>query len=408
MQKLVLDNGLTLLIEKKPGKSLVIELMIKVGSVNEKINEKGISHLIEHLLFEGTEKRKKNWDISNEIEKIGGEFNAYTSSERTCIYIKVLNKHFNKALDVISDIIKNSKFNEADIVKEKEIIMKEINMVNDDPRYYQWTLLQNQLFEKHPVKYPTYGDKKVIQEIKRDEIIKFFNKKYVASNMVLAVVGDIKKDWINNIIKSFNIKKGEKVKKLKINEPKQTKNKVKKEHKSISNTYAVMGFKTIKRDNKDSYVLDVIDAVLGRGQSGKLFNEIRTKRGLAYEIGSENISEPSFGYFAIYVGLDKNKLNLAKRIILENIQKLENISDQELNEAKSYIEGNYYLDLEDNQKLADQILYWEQCKNAKVMQQFINNIKKVTKKDVKRVIKKYFQQHTMVVLYDKKKKKINK
>lgn len=404
MQKIVLDNGLTLLVEKRPGKSLVIELMIKVGSVNEKLNEKGISHLIEHLLFEGTDKRKSNWDISNEIEKIGGEFNAYTSSERTCIYIKVLNKHFKKALDVISDIIKNSKFKQEDIEKEKEIIMKEINMVNDDPRYYQWTLLQSQLFENHPVKFPTYGDRKVIKKIKREEIIKFFKEKYVADNMVLSVVGDVKKDWIDQIKKSFDLKSGKKIAKVKVTEPKQIRNKIKKEHRTISNTYAVMGFKTVKRDHKDSYVLDIIDAILGRGQSGRLFNEIRTKRGLAYDVGSENISEPSYGYFAIYVGLDKDKLNLAKKIILDYIKKLENVSDQELKEAKSYIEGNYYLDLEDNQKLADQMLYWEQCKDAKLMKDFIKNIKTVTKQDIKRVINKYFKYYTMAVLYDKKKK----
>jgi predicted Zn-dependent peptidase len=400
MQKVVLDNGLKVIFEKKKGTSVVVELMVKVGSNDENSNEKGISHIIEHLLFEGTKKRPTNRKISNEIEKIGGEFNAYTTHERTCFYVKVLKKHFSIAIDVLSDILNNSLILEKTITKEKKIIMKEIDMVIDDPRYYQWTLFQKTLFDKHPTKWPAYGDKKIVKSFERKKIMEYFKKYYVPNNMVISVVGDVN-NWKSEIKNNFQAKKAKSIKKKIVKEPKQTKNKKKVEKKSIASTYAVLGYKTIPRSHSDSYVLEVIDAILGRGQSGLIFNEIRSKKGLAYDVGTESVSEKSYGYFAIYVGLDKKNLSQAKKIILQEIEKLKEVKNEDLKEAKDYIEGDYLLSLEDSQKLADQLLFWEQCKDAKVMREFIRNIKKVTTKDIKRVVNKYFKYHTLAVVEKK-------
>ena len=194
MKKKVLGNGLTVIFKEKKGSSVVVEVMIKVGSDFENAEERGISHFLEHILFEGTVKRSTNREISNEIEKIGGDFNAYTSNERTCFYVKVLKKHFPIAVDVLADILQNSVFNEKDIIKEKNVVLKEIDMVNDDPRHYQWILLQKTLFDKHPCKYPTYGDPKVIKDLTREKVIEFFEKYYVPNNMVVSIVGDVK-NW---------------------------------------------------------------------------------------------------------------------------------------------------------------------------------------------------------------------
>ena len=165
MKKAVLANGLTVLYYPKKGNSVVVEAMIKVGSCHEKNDERGISHFLEHILFEGTSKRPTNKEISNEIERIGGDFNAYTSTGKTCFYAKVLKKHFSIAADVLADILQNPLLREEDIKKEKNVVLKEIAMIYDEPRYHQWILLQQNLFEKHPCKYPTYGDEKVIKAL---------------------------------------------------------------------------------------------------------------------------------------------------------------------------------------------------------------------------------------------------
>ena len=153
MKRYKLKNGLTLIYEKKPLMSTAIEVLVKVGSNYENKNVFGISHFLEHMLFEGTKKRKGSRIISNEIETLGGEMNAYTTTDRTAFFIRILNKHFDKALDVLSDIIQNSTFDNKFVEKERKVILKEIDMVNDQPRFLQWILFQKNLFKKNNAKF---------------------------------------------------------------------------------------------------------------------------------------------------------------------------------------------------------------------------------------------------------------
>ncbi|MEK6938078.1 MAG: pitrilysin family protein, partial [Nanoarchaeota archaeon] len=191
MQKVVLPNGLTIIYEARKSKSIVVEVLTKVGSNQEKPTERGISHFIEHITFEGTAKRPTNQLISNEIERVGGDFNAYTTNERTCFYVKVLKKHFPLAVEILADILQNSLFNKKEIEKEKRVVLKEIDLVNDEPKFYQWILLQKNLFQKHPVRYPTYGSKEVIKNLSRDKLLKYFHQHYVPANMVISIVGEV-------------------------------------------------------------------------------------------------------------------------------------------------------------------------------------------------------------------------
>lgn len=400
MQKTILNNGLTVIFEPKKINSVVIEVMTKIGSNYESPSQRGISHFIEHLLFEGTQKRPSNLLISNEIEKIGGEFNAYTTNERTCFYVKVLKKHFPVAVDILADIIQNPLFREKDIEKEKNIVLKEIALVNDEPRYYQWDLLQKNLYEKHPAKYPIYGDKKVIKKLNRQKIIDYFKQHYVPNNMVISMVGDIT-NWKRALAKKFIFPRGKPIKVKVPFEPKAKQSKGKKEKKDIANTYAVLGFKTVPKNHPDSYVLEVINGILGRGQSGKMFAEIRAKKGLAYDVGTQNLNEVSYGYFAVYATIDKKNLEMVKTLMLTELEKLKTVSEQDLKESKTFIEGDYLLELEDPQKVADQLLFWEQAKDARSMNKFIPKIKKITRSDIHRVINKYFKYYTFTVLEGK-------
>jgi len=400
MKKVTLPNGLTVIFEPKKGSSVVVEVMIKVGSNNELPTERGISHFIEHMLFEGTVKRPTNWMISNEIERVSGNFNAYTTNERTCFFVKVMKKHFNLAVDVLADIIQNSLLKESDIEKEKNVVIKEIDLVNDEPRYYQWEFLQRILYDKHPTQFPTYGNKKVIKNLTKKDVLNFVQKYYIPNNMVISIVGDVK-NWRKIVEQKFTFSRSKPVKRIKVKEPIARKNKEKKERRKIASTYTVMGFKTVPRTHPDSPVLDVINAILGRGQSGRMFTEIRAKKGLAYDVGTQNIGEVDYGYFAIYATIDRKNLTLVKKMVLKELEKLKKITDQDLREAKTFIEGDYCLELEDSQKVADQILFWEHVKDAKLMKSFIAKIKKVTIKDVQRVLEKYFKHHTFVVVEGK-------
>jgi predicted Zn-dependent peptidase len=400
MKKVTLDNGLTILYKNKPGKAVVVELMVNVGSNHEKPAERGISHFLEHMLFEGTTKRPTSHIITNEIEKIGGDFNAYTTNERTCFYIKVLKKDFKKAVEILADIMQNSLFKQEHLTRERNVVLKEIDMVYDEPRYYQWILLQQTLYKKHPCRYPTYGDRKVIENLTRDQVLAYFNKHYISQNMVLTIVGDVN-GWLNEAKKQFVMSKGKKPASYDSSEPKTTKTITKKTKKDIANTYCTIGFKTVPRTNRHSYVLDVINGILGRGQSGKMFAEIRSKRGLAYDVGTQHVSEISYGYFAVYASIDKKNVAKAKKVMLEELAKLKNVSDEDIKDSKTYIEGDYLLELEDVQKIADQVSFWQQLHDIKLMDKYIQNMKSVTSADIKRVVKKYFVNPTMVVLEGK-------
>ena len=400
MHKVVLPNGLTVLFERKRGYAVVVEVMIRIGSNQENARERGISHFLEHLLFEGTQKRPTNQLISNEIESIGGDFNAYTTNERTCFYIKVLKKHFAIAVEILSDIMLNSLFQAEHIEREKNVVVKEIDMINDEPRFYQWLFLQKNLFKDHPCQYPTYGDKKIIKNLTREKIFSYFQKHYVPSNMTLSVVGTAP-HWKELLAEKFVIPKAVKSIKNKVSEVITRKEQTIIEKRRIANTYTVLGFKTIPRSHSDSYVLEVINGILGRGQSGRMFAEIRSRHGLAYDVGSQNIGEVTFGYFAVYATIDKKNIQLVKELILKELEKLKSITPKDLQESKDFIEGDYLLELEESQKVADQILFWQQVGNANLMNTFIKEIKKVTATDVRRVVNKYFKNGTLVVLKGK-------
>lgn len=397
MQKVVLPNGLTIIYEAKKSKSVVVEVLSKVGSNQEKFRERGISHFIEHITFEGTIKRPTNQLISNEIEKVGGDFNAYTTNERTCFYVKVLKKYFPLAVEILADILHNSLFNKKEIEKEKKVVLKEIDLVNDEPKFYQWILLQKNLFQKHPIRHPTYGSKEVIKNLSQYKLLNYFRRYYVPTNMVISIVGDVK-GWKELIQKHFTLPTGKKNIFSMIKEPPLGKNKEVWKKKDINNTYVVLGFKTVPKNHPDSYALEIIDGILGRGQSGKMFTEIRGKKGLAYDVGTQHVSDVSFGYFAVYATIDRRNVALIKKMMLEELNKLQQVTSKELEEAKTFTEGDFYLDLEDPQRLADQLLFWEQSSCAEDLYHFIPKIKRVTLQDVKRVAKKYFQKHVFVVI----------
>ena len=399
MERFKLKNGITIIFDRKLSKSVAIEVMFKVGSNYEDKKQAGISHFLEHMLFEGTKKRKTSREIANEIEKYGGEFNAYTTGDRTGFYIKIINKRLETALEILSDMVANPLFDKKIIEKEKRVVLKEINMVTDDPRLHQWILFQKILFENHPAKNPTYGAVETVKKFNRQDIASYYFTHYVPNNMIISVVGSA--DNIKKRIERFfgNLKQRKWRQRQIASEPAQTEIKKFVEKKETLNSYLVLGYKTVPRLHNDSYVFEVIASILGRGQSGWMFDEIRNKRGLAYQVGINNESEMDYGMFAVYTGLDKKNIAKAKDIIIQQFKRLGNIGQKDLSEAKTYIEGNHTLQTEDNFHSADNLAFWETIKNARLADSYLKNIGKVTVNDVKRVAKEFLnEKYTMVVI----------
>ena len=401
MKHYTLPNGLKVLYTHKPGKILTCEVMVKVGSNNETEGERGISHMIEHLLFEGTRKRPTGKIIANEIESVGGEFNAYTTSVRTNYHIKVLSKHFKLAMDVLSDLLFHPIFLEKSFLRERKVVLKEIDMLYDNPRYFQWIILQDLLFTKHPSKKPVYGNKKQILKLTVSDIQKYYQKHYVPGNMVLSIVGDIP-HWKEFSCKYFGNISSTKVPKTTLfKEPYQKRNRNKTQKRPVLNTQIVIAYHTVSRKHKDSYVFDVIDGILGRGQSGRIFTELREKRGLAYDVGTHHVSDIDFGYFAIFSSVDKKNISLVKKLVKKELKLLLKITPKDLKESQKFVEGNFYLNLESTHQLADQTLVWEHICGAESIAEYVKKIRAVTIKDVKRVVKKYFTYSSTVIIEGK-------
>ncbi|MFH1240384.1 MAG: pitrilysin family protein [Candidatus Diapherotrites archaeon] len=386
---------------KKATDSVTIQILVNVGSNYEKKGIRGISHFMEHMLFEGTTKRKTSTAIANEIEKLGGEFNAYTSNEKTCFYIKVAKKHFRVALDILSDIVQNPTFNEDKIEKEKKVILKEINMASDDPRDYQWSLFMKKLFNKHPAKYHILGLKEDVLNITQKQLFDYFNEFYVPNNMIVSIVGNVNNP-ISLVSKKFSKASKKMSMKTKISEYKQKKPRKIVEQRKILNSYLILGYQTIGSSHKDTYVLDVIRALLARGGSGKIVEEIRNKRGLAYEVNIRINRMNDTSYFAIYLNTDKSNISKAIRIIMKQISLLSNITKNELDDAKGYIEGKFILGNESTSNLANDLGYWEALKSAKLHSTYIKKIKSVTQNDVAKVAKKYLNKnYTLAIIKQK-------
>ena len=324
MKKYKLSNGLTVLHKKTPSKSVAIEVMIQVGSNYEPLNILGVSHFLEHMIFEGTKKRPTSREITNEIEKLGGYFNAYTSTDRTAFHIKSLAKHFDKSLDVISDIITQPLFKEKAIEKEKDVILKEIHMVLDDPRFYQWILFQKSLFKKHPAGRPTTGTPLTVKNLTKEGLVNHYEGNYTAENMIVSVVGGVD-NILPKIEKSFSTLKSSKPKIESFSYEFNGKQETFVEKKKTLSAYMILGYKIPPRLHKDTYVLDVVASILGRGQSGKIFDEIRNKRGLSYEVGVNCESTSDHGFFSVHASINKEKIKLATDLILKEIKKI-NIS----------------------------------------------------------------------------------
>jgi len=398
MIKQKLKNGLTFIFKKTQNSTVTIEINVKAGSINEKKGMRGISHFLEHMLFEGTPSRPSSFAIASEIENLGGEFNAATTNERTLYYVKVLNKHFTPALNVLLDIIQNPLFDDSAIEKEKKVILNEIDMINDEPRFFQWVLLESTLYSKsNPFVSPVYGHKDDVRSFGKNMLFDYHSRFYVPNNIVITIIGNI--DNPSKLIEKGFSKRKKPITRHPFSSPKPfSRPFVVQKQKQIQQSYMLMGFNTCSTKNKDSIALDVIRAHLGRGFSGSLFEEIRNKHGLAYELGVVNETKINFGYFAIYLNASPENIPVVQKIIFEEIEKIEQLTQSQLNVAKSYLEGEFALMYEDPQRLADILGFLELVGNADIFHDYVKTLKKLQLKDIIEVKRKYLKNPAIILI----------
>lgn len=348
LQKETLINGIRIVTEEIPYvNSVSIGIWIKVGSRYENIENNGISHFIEHILFKGTKSRSAK-DIANSIDKIGGQLNAFTSKECTCFYSKVLDTHFDTALDVLADMFFNSNFDCEEIDKERGVVLEEINMYEDTPEDLVHDLFSQAVWSGNPLGMSILGTEESLGNLNREKIIQYFNENYCPNNIVISVVGNFKQKYVINKIKAY-FDKAEQCSKTNTNivipsfVPEYT-----LKSKDTEQVHLCMGFNGVDIKSKAFYPLLVFNNVLGGAMSSRLFQKIREDRGLAYSVFSYPSSFEDCGLFSIYAGSKPDNLKSVVELIMEEIYKIKDtgISEEELYDSKEQLKGSYILGLE--------------------------------------------------------------
>lgn len=385
-----LDNGLRILtVPSKEVLSFKVMVLVNTGADFETKENNGISHFLEHMCFKGTKKRPSNFIISQELDSVGGSYNAFTSGEYTGYYVKVAKQNRDLALDVVSDIFLNSQFSTSEIKKEKGVIIEEINMYQDDPKSYIKDLWDHLLYKDQAIGRSTLGTKENIKKFQRQDFIKYRESQYRAESTIIVVSGNFsEKEIIQKIKKYFRkIRLGRRKDKEKVWE-KQTKPQICLNYKKTDQTHLMLGFRGINIFDKRRYALRVLDTIFDGGMSGILFQTVREKLGAAYYIFSITFLGSDYGYWAVKAGIDNNRLEEIIKIILKEWQKLKtkSVGIRELKKAKNFIAGRLALSLENIHSVAYGIAFDELLRNKiETPEQYLKKIKQVTARDIQKL-----------------------
>ncbi len=396
-QKKIFDNGLVFLFEKRDLPVVSVAFAVRAGGINERAEEKGISHFIEHMLYKGTPTRDTK-KISEEIEKNGGILNGFTDEEITAFWCKMPSKHLNIALNVLSDMIKNPLFDENEVEKERKVIFEEIKMRKDNPLIYCADKINGYLYDGD-FSMSLIGTEKTLKSINQKELKKKFKELYQPNNLILCVVGNADFDEIVKFIeKNFESGKGE-VPQIKFN----SRNKEGVElRKGLTQANLVFAYHVPLAGDKKSYAADVLNTILAGGFSSRLFQEIREKKNLAYFVKGEPMINKDYAYNCIFVGTSKDNIKKVKGLIIEELKKIsEELEQDELNRVKDQLIGNYQISMEDSQSQMVNLLSYEISDIAEEYYNYEKEISKVKIEDIKELAKKAFEEYSSFALIPK-------
>lgn len=346
-KKAILPNGIRILTEKIPVmRSVAVGIVVGAGSGNEKIEERGLSHFIEHMTFKGTPTRTAH-QIAQEIDAVGGKINAFTGKEYTCYYSVILDEHVDIAIGVLADIFLNSLYDPKGIELEKGVVLEEIKMYEDTPDELIHDFFASTIFSHHPLGQATIGVRDTVKTLSRESITRYRKNLYTPENVIIAIAGNVDHDrMVRRTNKLFGGLAGKKV--FKTPPPPKISPHISVMPKKTAQAHLCLGTKGIAHLDEERYIFAIMDNILGGNMSSRLFQEVRERRGLVYAIYSYNSAFKDFGTFAIYAGTSKENLKQVVDLILAEFAKVkkEGITKEELQRAKEYLKGNLVLGLE--------------------------------------------------------------
>ena len=387
-KKTVLDNGVRVVTANMPQmKSVSFGIWFGAGGRFENKDNSGISHFLEHMCFKGS-KRFSGREIKETIEGVGGSLNGFTSEELTCYLAKILNKHLEKSFEIMTDMALNPLVDKTELEKERYVILEEIRMYRDQPQSYVHELLDALLWPQHPLGMNLAGTFETVKKLTRNDLISFKDKFYSAENLVVTAAGDITHDRLAATVR----KSLAKLPKSKKNEFIPFKSEPKKAHnlfyKKTEQTHLTLGFGSLRRGHPDRHVVMLMHIILGANMSSRLFDELREKRGLAYEIGTQVKSLQETGAFIVHAGVDNKRTLEAIEVILSELSRIkkEKVSLSEFRRAKDFYLGQLTFGLE--QTMEEMLYMGEQTislDKVKTQEEIIRELNRVKIEDLMRV-----------------------
>lgn len=381
--------------------SISIGIWIGMGGRYEDKKSCGISHFIEHMLFKGTLRRNAS-QLKQEIEGVGGHFNGFTSEEVICYLVKMPAQYLLLGLDVLSDMVLNPKMDELEIEREKKVICEEIKMYEDRPSSFVHEILAGLMWPEHPLGRPLTGHINTVRAIDRKVLLAYKEKFYQPANMAVIATG---KMYIHKLLEEINRKfrtgyKNSKNRKYQFKKFKigQKRPRLKLHFKDTEQAHIAIGFHAFGREDKDKYALNLLNIILGGNMSSRLFEELRERQALCYDISSSIKKYEETGAFLIHAGVDNSKAEIALRVVMRELTNLKKyyVSKDELRRAKEFYKGQFLLALEDTGSrmlwLGDKTMTKEGIPGVRFI---LKHIERVNIEDIRRVANRVFKENFM-------------
>jgi predicted Zn-dependent peptidase len=346
-RKTVLDNGVRVVTEKIPYvRSVATGFWANVGSRDEEVGDRGLTHFVEHMLFKGTQRRTA-LDIAKEFDALGGFTNAFTSKENICVHAKVLHNHLPQVVDLLTDIFLHSTFDSSEIEREREVILQEIHMIEDTPDEYVHILFQELFWKDNPLGLPIYGMEETVQRFDRDHILRYLSQAFDPKRIIVAAAGDVDHDCFVDLV-APELSKLNGAGRLSSRSAPQARQFIKTIPKDLEQVHICLAMRGCSQMEEIRTVCYLANVIMGSSMSSRLFQEIREKRGLAYSVYSFLNSYEDAGMFGVYAGVGPENVEEARSVIHEQVLRFaeESVSEEELHAAKEYLKGSMYLNAE--------------------------------------------------------------
>jgi predicted Zn-dependent peptidase len=399
-EKTTLPNGARIITAQMPHvRSVSTALFFGVGSRYESPQEAGMSHFIEHMLFKGSEHYRTAQAISEAIEGIGGVFNGGTGKEITGYTAKVSSDHFADALDVLIDMVRHPLFDPQELEKERRVIIEELNMYKDSPQEWVQVLIDETVWPNLPLGRDEAGTKETVESITRDQMRAYLAAHYLPNNLVVSVAGKVShQQVVDEVAKRLGDWQPGEVPRWVPCLPPGGVPRVRLEHKRTEQANVCLATPGVSHGDPARYTLALLNGVLADGMSSRLFQEIRERQGLAYDVGSDVESYYETGALVIYAGVDPERTDATIRAILAELSRLreEPVPQGELRRIKEYTKGRMVLRLEETHQVASSLGSEEILRDQITeIDAAIAQVDAVTSEDAQQLARRLFQEQDL-------------